>query len=449
MKQAFIHADFLLDTPEARELYHGYAEQCPVIDYHCHLNPREIAENRTFSNITQAWLGGDHYKWRAMRTVGVPEALITGAADDHSKFIAWATTLPKMLRNPLYHWSHLELARVFGIDDVLLCPETAESVWSRANALLSAPGNGARDILLRLGVRLVCTTDDPDDALEEHRTQNARNDGLTMRPTWRPGRHLALRDVSRSFDAMLDHLRERHAYFHENGCRLSDYSVESFASPATDADARATYDAVRAGAEPGAEARAAFASWMLLFFARLDAEANWVRQLHIGALRNPNQAMYTALGADTGFDAIADFAYAEPLAQHLSTLASEHALPRTILYNLNPKDTTMLAVLCGSFQDGTPGGRVNLGPAWWFLDQKDGMEENLNAISALGCLHQFPGMLTDSRSVLSVPRHEYFRRILCRLLGRDLRDGLLPRDLSAIGSLVRAVSCENARALFR
>ena len=444
----FIHPDFLLDTPQARALYHDYAEPCPIVDYHCHLSPKEIAENRPFANITQAWLGGDHYKWRAMRTVGVPERLITGDADDHAKFLAWAATVPKMLRNPLYHWTHLELARVFDIDDVVLDLETAEDVWHRANALLAAPGMGARDILRKLGVELVCTTDDPDDTLAEHRAQNARADGLRMLPTWRPGRHLALKDTTLPFDAMLGHLRERHAFFHEAGCRLSDYSVESFAAPATEAEARATYEALRAGNEPGQPARDAFAAWLLLFLGRLDAATGWTRQLHIGALRNPNAAMFAALGPDTGFDAIADFPYAEPLARHLSALAADGALPRTILYNLNPKDTTMLAVLCGSFQDGTPGGRVNLGPAWWFLDQMDGMEENLKAVSALGCLSQFPGMLTDSRSVLSVPRHEYFRRILCRMLGRDLRDGLLPDDLPAVGAMVRAISHGNAAGLF-
>lgn len=444
----FIHPDFLLDTPQARELYHGFAEPCPIIDYHCHLSPAEIAGNRPFANITQAWLGGDHYKWRAMRTVGVPESHITGEASDHDKFLAWAATVPKLLRNPLYHWTHLELARVFGIDDVLLSPETAEAVWQRANAVLAGPGMGARDILAKLGVQCVCTTDDPDDTLDEHRAQNARGDGLRMLPTWRPGRHLALRDVSLPFEAMLEHLRTRHDAFHAAGCRLSDYSVESFAEPASEAEARAIYEDVRAGKEPGPAAREAFAAWLLLFLGRLDAASGWVRQLHIGALRNPNAAMFARLGPDTGFDAIADFPYAEPLARHLSALAAEGALPRTILYNLNPKDTTMLTVLCGSFQDGTPGGRVNLGPAWWFLDQMDGMEENLKAVSALGCLSQFPGMLTDSRSVLSVPRHEYFRRILCRMLGRDLRDGLLPDDLPAVGAMVRAISYGNARALF-
>ena len=445
----FINDDFLLDTQEARTLYHTYAEPCPVIDYHCHLDPEEIASNRPFENITQAWLGGDHYKWRAMRTVGVPECLITGDADDYAKFLAWAETLPKLLRNPLYHWSHLELARVFGINDVLLEPKTAEMVWQRANAVLTSPGNGARDILMRLGVRLVCTTDDPDDTLAAHRAQNVRDEVLKMRPTWRPGRHLALCDTSLPFDKMLEHLRERHNYFHEAGCRLSDYSVESFVPPADEAQACATYEAVRAGKEPGGASRAAFAAWLLLFLAKLDAASGWVRQLHIGALRNPNVRMFNALGPDTGFDAIADFSYAAPLASHLSMLAEANALPRTILYNLNPKDTQMLAVLCGSFQDGTPGGRVTLGPAWWFLDQINGIEDNLNAISMLGCLNQFPGMLTDSRSVLSVPRHEYFRRIVCRMLGHDLREGILPDDLPAVGAMVQAISCGNAQALFK
>ncbi len=444
----FIHPDFLLDTPQARALYHDYAEPCPIVDYHCHLSPKEIAENRPFANITRAWLGGDHYKWRAMRTVGVPERLITGDADDHAKFLAWAATVPKLLRNPLYHWTHLELARVFGIDDLLLSPDTAEEVWARANERLAQPGMGPRDILRRLRVELVCTTDDPDDALAEHRAQNARADGLTMRPAWRPGRHLALQDLSRPFDETLAHLRARHGHFHANGCRLSDYSVESFAPPCSDAQAAAIHEKARAGHTPTPDERAAYAAWMLAWLARLDAQAGWVRQLHIGALRNPNAAMFAALGPDTGFDAIADFPYAQPLADHLSALAADGALPRTILYNLNPKDTVMLAVLCGSFQDGTPGGRVNLGPAWWFLDQMDGIEENLRAVSALGCLAQFPGMLTDSRSVLSVPRHEYFRRILCRMLGRDLRDGTLPDDLPAAGALVQAIAHGNAAALF-
>ncbi len=441
--------DFLLDTAEAKALYAQYAKPQPIIDYHSHLSPQEIAENKPFANLTRAWLACDHYKWRAMRTVGIPEQRITGDVDDYEIFLAWATTLPQLIRNPLYHWSHLELLQIFGIDTPLT-PETAPAIWAEANRQLQAPGMGPRDILIRLGVRLCCTTDDPDDQLLDHQTVNQGNSGLTLLPTWRPGRFIALADTSRPFDEQLAHLISRHDYFHQQGCRLSDYSVESFAeAPLISHDqAKAIYDAKRAGETITSEQAAQIADYMLHFFAQLDAKSNWTRQLHIGALRNPNEAAFNALGPDTGFDAINDFNYAKPLARHLSQLARNNELPRTILYNLNPKDTTMLSVLCGSFQDGTPGGRVNLGPAWWFLDQQNGIEENLNAISQLGCLQQFPGMLTDSRSVMSVPRHDYFRRILCRMLGRDMATGIIPNDLPTIGQIVKKISGETAAQFF-
>lgn len=439
----FIHDRFLLTSEQAVALYQQTAQACPIIDYHSHLNPREIAENVHYANITQAWLAGDHYKWRAMRTVGVNERFITGDASDREKFDAWAATVPKLLENPLYHWTHLELTRIFG-ETQLLSPATADGIWERTQAYLQT--HGARDILKQMNVHVICTTDDPGDDLQWHRQVNAEEPTFRMFPTWRPEKAMKLkrRYDAQNFADFLATLKTRHAYFAEVGCRISDYSVESWAKPLSYAESEQVFNQEN----PSPEALAGFEAFMLLFFARLDAARDWARQLHIGALRNPNGAMFAVLGSDTGFDAMNDFAYARPLAEHLSALAQTKELPRTIVYNLNPKDNAMLAVLCGSFQDGTPGGRVNHGAAWWFLDQAEGIRDQLRALGQLGCMSQFVGMLTDSRSVLSMPRHEYFRRILCEMLGQDMARGVLPDDLEMITPMVKAMCYTNAVKFF-
>lgn len=458
--------DFLLDTEEARKLYHDYAEPLPIIDFHSHLDPMAIAENRQYENIAQLWLEGDHYKWRAMRTHGIGEEFCSGKASDRDKFDRWAETVPALLRNPLYHWTHLELRRPFGIEGILLSPATADQIWNTTAAQLQSGNMGARDILHRMNVELVCTTDDPCDDLAAHQKQKASGDSLTMLPTFRPdkARHIQQLDswnawVNRleqvvqqpcnNFKAFLCALAQRHQYFAEIGCKLSDHSIEFMSIDTLDEETAATiYRNARQGIAPSREQVMAFSNYMLDYFASLDAEKKWVRQLHIGALRNPNGDALNKLGADTGFDAIADFSFAEPLAAHLDRLAQINLLPRTIFYNLNPKDNEMLAVLCGSFQDGNIAGKMQWGAAWWFLDQMDGMKRQIEGLSQLGLLSHFVGMLTDSRSFLSYTRHEYFRRILCRILGRDMADGLIPHDYTMVGNMVANISYHNAKQYF-
>ncbi len=458
--------DFLLDTPQARTLFHQYAEPLPIVDFHSHLDPSAIADNRTFDNIAQLWLDGDHYKWRAMRTNGIDERFCSGDASDREKYDAWARTVPRLLRNPLYHWTHLELRRPFGITGLLFGPDTADEVWERAASLLRGPGMGARDILLRMNVETVCTTDDPCDSLEPHRRMRAAASSLRMLPTFRPDKARKPEDGDawrawvrrleeaagtpiRDLSGFLSALKARHAYFHSVGCRLSDHSIEYAEEESMDADEAARLFAAAMEGTPVLPADAhRFSNYLLDELAVLDHAAGWARQLHIGALRNPNGNALRTLGPDTGFDAINDFNYALPLARLLDRSASKGALPRTILYNLNPRDNAMLAVMCGSFQDGSTAGNMQFGAAWWFLDQMDGIARHLETLSSLGMLSRFVGMLTDSRSLLSYTRHEYFRRILCRLLGQDMAAGLVPDDLELVGSMVADISCHNARNYF-
>lgn len=462
----FIHDDFLLDTPAARRLYHEHTAGLPIIDYHCHLPPREIAEDRRWENLAEVWLGDDHYKWRALRTNGVAERYCTGDATDREKFAAYAAAMPDLLRNPLYHWSHLELARCFGITD-LLSPATADTIWDRANAVLRG-GLGARECLRRFKVEVVCTTDDPTDDLRWHRALRAER-GLPFKvlPTWRPDAALAIDDVAAwngwldrlaaaaelpvsTYDELLAALAKRHAFFAASGCRLSDYGLATvpFAAGGARAIGR-TFAAARAGTAPAPAAALRFRSALLLELARLDHAAGWARQLHIGALRNNNRRMLAAVGPNRGFDSIGDAAYATPLAHHLDTLDATGQLGRTIFYNLHPKDFAMLAAMAGNFQDGIVPGKIQLGSGWWFLDQLDGMTQQLEAVSQMGLLARFVGMLTDSRSFLSFPRHEYFRRLLCRILGREMETGLIPDDDALVAPLVRNVCHGNARAYFR
>ncbi len=461
-----IHDRFLLGSDEAVRLYFDYAAELPIIDFHTHLPPAEIAADVHWENISQVWLNGDHYKWRQMRTNGVPERFCTGNATDREKFDAFAGIVPYLLRNPLYHWCHLELARYFKIDDLLLSAATAGTVWERSKAVF-AGGLSARSIFETSNVLALCTTDDPIDSLEHH-AAIAADESFNARvfPTWRPDRVLAFADpgawngyVDRlaavadveivAYDELIEALTVRHDFFHRAGCRLSDHALTAVAfSRAKKNEINALFDRVRSGAALDVAECEKLATEMLLELARLNSEKGWTMQLHIGALRNNNSAMFAELGADCGFDSIGDWRYAEPLARFLDTLNSSGTLPKTILYNLNPRDNEMLATMIGNFQDGSVPGKIQLGSAWWFLDQKNGMERQLEALSQLGSLRRFVGMVADSRSFLSFSRHEYFRRILCNMLGRDMAEGLLPRDFDLVGGLVEDVCFRNAEGFF-
>ena len=466
-RDILITDDFLLQSKAARELYRDYAEGMPIIDYHCHLPPAQVAEDHRFKNLTEVWLYGDHYKWRAMRSNGVAERYCTGDASDWEKFQQWAETTPKALRNQLYHWTHLELKRYFGIGDRLLNPESAKGIWEECNAKLSQPEYSARGLMKMMDVRLVCTTDDPTDSLEHHRAI-AEDDSFDVQvlPTWRPDKGMAVERPEafnewveklaaasdteiRDLDSYLAALRKRHDFFQQMGCRLSDHGIETaYAEDYTESDIRAVFDVVRSGKQPDALQVLKFKSAMLYEFGIMDAEKNWTQQFHFGAMRNNNSRMFERLGPDTGFDSIGDFEIERPLAKMLDRLDRDEKLAKTILYNLNPRDNELLVTMLGNFQDGSVPGKMQFGSAWWFLDQKEGMEKQLDALSNTGLLSRFVGMLTDSRSFLSYPRHEYFRRILCNLLGRDIEQGLLPRDMALIGGMVRDISYNNAASYF-
>ncbi len=464
MPQTLIHPEFLLETRTARELFHGFAESLPIIDYHNHLPPADIASDRRFGTMTELWLEGDHYKWRAMRTCGVDERYITGDATAWEKFERWAETVPKTLRNPLYHWTHLELARPFGITDRLLNSKTARSIWDECNAKLSTPGFSARGILAGMKVEALCTTDDPVDTLEYHVAM--RNDrAMTTRvyPTFRPDLAMALDDVDAfnmylrrlaesanqeisSFGTFLDALSKRHTFFHDNGCRLSDHGLEQlFSETLSPEDAQRVFGLLlqRKTIAP-AEARA-LKTAILHELAVMDAERGWVQQFHLGALRNTNQRMMRAIGPNTGYDSIGDFPMASAIASFLDRLDAKGTLAKTVLYNLNPGDNALFATMIGNFQDGSVPGKMQFGSAWWFLDQLDGMTQQLNALSTMGLLSQFVGMLTDSRSFLSFPRHEYFRRLLCNILGNDIERGMIPGDIELVGDMVRDICYRNVK----
>ncbi len=387
----FITENFLLDSDAARELYHEHAKTLPIIDYHCHLSPKMVAEDHEFQTITELWLGGDHYKWRAMRANGVKEKYITGDASDWEKFQAWAATVPYTLRNPLYHWTHLELKTAFGIDK-LLCPETAREIYDECNALLKTPGYSARGFMRRYNVELVCTTDDPADDLQYHKRIAADGFETRVLPTWRPDKYLANPDMK--------WLQERHDYFHSVGCRLADHGLSDLPEPA--------------------EAES------FIELCKMNHAAGWAQQWHYGPLRNVNSRAARELGPDTGFDTIGDWLCAEKLAGLLDALDNSNQLAKTILYNINPCQNTMLAALIANFQDGSCPGNILFGSGWWFNDQLDGMQQQINALSTQGLLSRFVGMLTDSRSFVSYPRHEYFRRLLCNIIGQDIERGLIP-----------------------
>lgn len=468
MKTPFIHENFLLTNKPAEELYHNYAKPQPIIDYHCHLSPKDIAGNRRFDNLTQSWLSGDHYKWRAMRTCGVDERFITGNASDWEKFQKWAETVPKILRNPLYHWTHFELKRPFGITDRLLNPSTAKSIWDECNAKLATPEFTTQGILKQMNVEVVCTTDDPVDSLEYH-AQIAANKNLNVKvlPTFRPDNAMTvgnpetfiryvglLSEASdteiRTLNDFLNALRKRHDYFHERGGRLSDHGSETiYAEEYTEPEIASAFEQLMKGKALDATGVRKFKSAMLHEFAIMDWEKGWAQQFHLGALRNNNSRMMRTLGPDTGFDSIGDFEIAEPMAKFLNRLDDGNKLAKTILYNLNPRDNELFATMIGNFQDGTVPGKLQYGSAWWFLDQIDGMTKHIEALSNMGLLSQFVGMLTDSRSFLSYPRHEYFRRLLCNILGSEMERGLIPGDLELVGGMVKDICYFNAKRYFK
>ena len=464
---SFIHDDFLLENKPARELYHGYAAGLPIIDYHCHLIPQEIADNRRWNTISEIWLGGDHYKWRAMRSAGVSERFCTGDASDWEKFERYAATMPKLLRNPLYHWSHLELARYFGIDDRLLGPDTARGIYDQANEVIAAPEFTCRALMAQSRVEVVCTTDDPVDSLAEHRAIAGDPDCDTLvLPAWRPDRALEVDAPERfnpwldqlgaaadigigSLDNLVDALRRRHDFFADNGCRLSDRGIETvYAADFTRAGASAAFARARDGKMPSPAEALEFKSFLLHELAVMDAEKGWTMQIHYGALRSANSRMLASLGRDCGFDSIGDWPVAEAMARHFDRLDRIGMLPKTIIYNLNPRDNELIATMLGNFQDGETAGKMQLGSGWWFLDQLDGMTRQIEALSQLGLLSQFVGMLTDSRSFLSYTRHEYFRRLLCNILGDDIQRGRLPADLPLVGEMVTDICHHNAERYF-
>ena len=464
--KTFINEDFMLTNDYARELYHTSAENLPIIDYHCHLVPKMIADNYQFADLTEVWLGGDHYKWRAMRGNGVPEDFITGKADGYAKFEKWAETVPYTMRNPLYHWTHLELSRVFGVDKILK-PETAREIYDECSAKLQTLEYRGQELMKRFKVEVVCTTDDPADTLEYHQQIKDNPFGVKVLPTWRPDKAMVvekpqqyreyiqkLSEISgiqiNNYQDLLHALQKRQDFFHEMGCRISDHGLETFyAEDFTMEEVDQIFKNTLKGIQPTQEEVLKFKSAILLDFARMDHAKGWAQQFHIGAIRDNNTRMFNILGPDTGYDAIHDVQCAAAGHKFLNKLALENKLTRTILYNLNPKDNEVLATMAYTFNDGTCPGKIQLGSGWWFLDQEDGMRKQMNALSSLGLLSRFVGMLTDSRSFLSYPRHEYFRRILCNLIGEDLAAGKLPvSEMDFIHQMVRGISYENAKNYF-
>ncbi len=463
--KAFLDDDFLLNGITAQRLYHEFAADLPIIDYHCHLPPDEIAKDINFRNLTHAWLQGDHYKWRAMRANGVSEHFVTGKATEEEKFVKWAETVPYTLRNPLYHWTHLELNRYFGIDK-LLSPATAKDIYTEALAMLQTPDYSVRNLLQKMKVEVVCTTDDPLDSLEYHQQIKALGFNISILPAFRPDKAMQVDDtfvlneyidklqtlsglVIADFVTYLDALKVRHDYFAANGCKLSDHGLEHlYAEDFTDTEINAIFKKIRHNYSLMPLEILKFKSAMLYHFALWDYEKGWVQQCHVGALRNNNTRALLNLGPDTGWDSIGDFSQARSLSRFLNKLDKGDHLAKTIIYNLNPADNEVMASMIGNFNDGSVAGKVQFGSAWWFLDQKDGMTKQLNTLSNMGLLSRMVGMLTDSRSFLSFPRHEYFRRILCNLFGEDIDHGELPHDIEWTGKIIRDICYYNAKNYF-
>lgn len=466
VQKTFISEDFLLRSETARILYHDYAKEMPIIDYHCHLPPDQIAEDKQFENLTQAWLYGDHYKWRAMRANGINERYCTGDASDWEKFEQWAATVPYTMRNPLYHWTHLELLRYFDID-ILLNKHTAREIYEECSAKLRQPDYSVKSLLTRMNVKVICTTDDPTDSLNFHSAISDSGFDIRVLPTFRPDKAMLLIDSPEdfkqylsklayaagtgeitSYDALLAALQNRHDFFASMGGRLSDHGLEHIYAEFDEAAAREAFAIALKGEKPSASQALAFKSVLLYEMAKMDHAKGWTQQFHLGALRNNNERMLRELGPDTGWDSIGDYSQAQALSKFLNKLDSTDQLAKTILYNLNPADNEVLATMTGNYNDGTVAGKMQFGSGWWFLDQKDGMERQMNALSNMGLLSRFVGMLTDSRSFLSYPRHEYFRRILCNLIGQDVENGELPNDIQWLGKMVEGISYNNANKYF-
>jgi glucuronate isomerase len=464
----FITDDFLLESNEAITLYHDFAKDMPIIDFHSHLPADKIADDHRFKNLAEIWLYGDHYKWRAMRANGVGEKYCTGDAADFEKFEKWAETVPCLIRNPLYHWTHLELARYFSINDRLLNSETAHGIWEEANEKFSKPEFSCRSLIRKFNIEVICTTDDPTDSLEDHNTINMDTEfGVRVLPTWRPDMGMAVDDPGifnswlnkleevtdvaiNNFSSYVEALKKRQEYFHENGCRLSDHGIEEFYNEKyTESEIKAIFFKIRSGATLDFSEILKFKSCMLYFFGIMNHEMGWTQQFHFGVIRNNNSRLFSYLGPDIGCDSIGDFPIAKSLSSFLDKLDKEEKLCRTILYNHNPRDNYLVASMIGNFQDGSEPGKIQMGSAWWFLDQKNGIEQQIEVLSQLGLLSRFVGMVTDSRSFLSFTRHEYFRRILCNILGNDMKKGLIPRDMELIGEIVRDICYNNARRYFR
>lgn len=462
----FLDNNFLLQSKTAEKLYFDYAEKMPIIDYHCHLPVKDIAENRQYNNITEAWLEGDHYKWRAIRANGVPEELITGkSSSPKEKFEKWAETVPYTLRNPLYHWTHLELKRYFGISTILN-KETAGEIFVEANKKLNQKEYSCQGLLEKMNVEVLCTTDDPVDSLEYHQMIRESDFSIKVLPAFRPDKAMAIENVKaynsyidqleevagtdiRSMGDLLSALEKRHQYFNDRGCKLSDHGIETFyAEDYTEKEISDIFSNVRSGKEASLPEIRKFKTAMLLEFGKMDHKAGWVQQFHYGAIRNNNSLMLGKLGPDTGYDSIGDEPVAKNMGLFLNKLATENKLAKTIIYNLNPADNELIATMIGNFQDGSVPGKMQFGSGWWFLDQKDGIEKQINALSNMGLLSRFVGMLTDSRSFLSYPRHEYFRRVLCNMIGSDVEAGLLPNDMDLLGKMVQDISYYNAKSYF-
>lgn len=465
--QQFMNENFLLESEASQKLYHEYAAKMPIIDYHCHLPPKDVAENNQYDNITQVWLYGDHYKWRAMRTYGIAEKYVTGDASDWEKFEKWAEVIPYAIRNPLYHWTHLELQRFFGITEVLN-PSSAKSIYEECNKQLKTEAFKARNLMEKMNVEIVCTTDDPLDDLRYHR--QIREEGynnVKVYPAWRPDKAMAidkpvdfndyvnkLADISnveiQSFNDFLNALLKRHDFFHENNCRLSDHGIETFYfEPYTNKEIEEIFRKVRRNKGISQQEIIQFKSAMLYEFAKMDASKGWTQQYHYGVLRNNNSEMFEKLGPDSGFDSIGQFNVAKTMVRFFDKLNREKNLAKTILYNINPNDNEVLATMIGNFNDGSFPAKMQFGTAWWFNDQIQGMTKQMNDLSNLGLLSKFVGMLTDSRSFLSYPRHEYFRRILCHILGDEMERGLIPADFELVGGIVQDICYHNAKNYFQ
>lgn len=461
----FLDENFLLQSETARTLYHDHAKKMPIIDYHCHLDPKSIDKDIKFDNLTQIWLYGDHYKWRAMRANGIDEKFITGDASDYEKFEKWAETIPFTLRNPLYHWSHLELKTAFGIEKILN-PSSAKEIYDKASALLQTDDYSVRKIMKKYNVEMICTTDDPVDSLKHHKS--IRKDGFEIKilPAWRPDKSIAVENTTAynnyldllgeitdieiiKFSDLLNALAKRHKYFHKQGCRLSDHGLETFyATNYTESEIKSIFNRVRSGNDLSLKEIAKIKTALLYELAIMDYDKGWTQQFHYGVIRNINSRMLKKLGPDTGYDSIGDFDVAKSLAAFLNNLEKDKKLTKTILYNLNPRDNELIATIIGNFQDGSVPGKMQFGSGWWFLDQKEGITRQLNALSNMGLLSRFVGMLTDSRSFLSYPRHEYFRRILCNLLGNDVENGEIPNDMELLGQMVENICYYNAKNYF-